>query len=58
MARLPLNSIYRGYKITNSGIVVRIWLNEQMIHYGEMTEEEAHDWIDQHKRSNKVETEG
>lgn len=50
---LPAKSIYRGYDITNSGIVVRIWLDGKMIHYGEMTEEQAYDWIDKHKREQK-----
>ena len=46
MSVLPKESIYRGYKITNSGIVVRIWKDGTMLHYGEMSEEDAHAWID------------
>lgn len=51
MSILPAKSIYRGYDITNSGIVVRIFLNGKMVHYGDMTEEGAYQWIDQHKRN-------
>ncbi len=50
MTYLPAKSIYRGYDIRNSGIVVRIFLNDTMVHYGEMSEEDAYNWIDEHKR--------
>lgn len=46
---LPTRSTYRGYEITNSGVVVRIFLNGELLHYGAMKDEEAYSWIDNHE---------
>lgn len=46
MTVLPKKSHYKGYDITNSGIVVRIWLKDLMVEYGAMSQEQAHAWID------------
>lgn len=50
MTHLLAKSIYRGYDITNNGIVGRIFLNGTMVHYGEMSEEQAHSWINSNKK--------
>lgn len=50
MSTLPAKSIYRGYDITNEAGVVSIRLNGELVLSGEMTDEQAYDWIDKHRK--------